>query len=67
MKTNKISTLRANGFSVINCTGNQVRIAAPVPFTYGTRQVFEKASQGDYRIVIGGQFSKELPRIIETK
>lgn len=62
--TAKVSTLRANGFSIINCTGFSCRIACNVPFMYGERLVNEKASQGDYRITIRGHWKNELPKQI---
>ena len=64
MNTNKISTLRQNGFSVVNCTGFTCLITSDKPFTYGNKQVNEQREQGDYGLVIKGQFKKELPKII---
>lgn len=62
--TAKVATLRANGFSVVNCNGFVCRIASPVAFMYGERFVNEKASQGDFRIVIRGHYKTELPKQI---
>lgn len=67
MKSNKISTLRSNKISVFNCSGNICRIASPIPFKYGEKVVDIKASQGDYRLEIRGQYSKELPKIVSTE
>lgn len=60
--TRKISTLRANGFSFVNCSGNVCRIASLVPFLYGDKRVDERASQGDYRLDVRGHWTKELPK-----
>lgn len=61
MKTKKISTLRSNGFSIFNCSGNICRLASPVPFNYGAKSIDQPAPQGDYRIELRGHFTKELP------
>ena len=62
--TNKISTLRSNGFSVVNCNGLVCRIESEVPFTYGDKVVDVKASQGTYRLTIRGHYKTELPKVI---
>jgi hypothetical protein len=59
--SNKISTLRSRGVSVVNCAGNVCRIASPVPFCYGPKTVEEKSPQGDYRLDIRGQYFNSLP------
>lgn len=62
--TAKVSTLRANGFSIFNCTGFTCRITSNVPFVYGERVVNQKAEQGDYRITVRGHYKTELPKQI---
>lgn len=65
--TTKISTLRSNSISIVNCSGFICRIAAYEPFKYGDRVVNQKASQGDYRIEIRGHYKINLPKPISFR
>ena len=60
MKTNKVSTLRANKFSVINCSGNICLVSSPVPFKYGDKVIDQKVSNGTYQIELRGHVNKEF-------
>ena len=64
--SSKISTLRTRGVSIVNCAGNVCRIASSTPFVYGTTVIDTKATQGDYRLIIRGQYFSELPQSIEV-
>ena len=65
-ETTKISTLRANGFSVINCTGFTCLISSPIPFMYNGKLINALASQGDYRLVIRGHYKKDLSHMVSV-
>ncbi len=66
MKTNKVSTLRANGFSVCNCSGNICRIASSVPFKYGEKVIDTLSQQRDYRLDLRGHVAREFCKFFET-
>lgn len=56
--TNKTSTIRAKGISIINVTGNTTMYSSSEPFQFGkTLRQADKADNGKYYIIKAGQFA----------
>jgi hypothetical protein len=66
--TCSIATLRKNGFSIFNCTGNTCRVQTPVPFfvkmTSGELKPARQVRSDAYEFVFRGQFATKLPKEI---
>ena len=63
--SNKVSTLRTKGFSIVNTSGFICRIASMKPFIYGEKRIDVKDQRGDYRIEIRGHYTTALPKSIQ--
>lgn len=58
--SNKTSTLRANGFSIVNVRGNVTLYSHTEPFTFGAKaRLAERGSNGRYEISKPGQFATQ--------
>lgn len=68
--TTSISTLRANKFSVINCTGNICQVQAGFPFfvkmNSGEIRQARRVRADAFEFCFRGQFSTALPKQISA-
>lgn len=64
--TANIYTLRANGFSIINCTGNVCQVEASFPFfikmNSGEMRLARQSRNDAWQFCFRGQFKNELPK-----
>lgn len=56
--TTSTSSMRNQGLSIVNCTGNQTMYSSTKPFLFGVKQrPAPLLSNGEYTIIKSGQFA----------